>query len=163
MEFNIELESTTSNTTLRMLELQNYMAAAAQGIPVDPIMIVDKMAESRADREQLRDYVEQAQQSQAQMKQMEMKQMEAAIGKQLQIEDSKAQETGRHNQATEQLESQQMMIDAATDFAKLIEKSDEAEKDVANTQFKAVQQRLAGMEQARLKAQRPPGRTNGSA
>jgi len=156
MEFNIELESTTMNTTLRMLGLQNYMAAAAQGIPVDPMLIVDKMAESRADREQLRAYVMQVQQSQSQMKQLEMQQLRAAVGKQLQIEAGKAQETSRHNVAGEQLQAEKQEMDAAAKFAGIIEKADEAEKNVANTQYKAMQQRLAGLEQANIRASQPP-------
>jgi hypothetical protein len=113
VEYNIELESTTGNTTLRMLDLQTFMQAAAQGVPVDPLLIVDKMADNRAEREQLRAFVQQTMQAQAQQQQLEMKRLEAAIGTQLQIEAGKVKETSRHNVAEEQLQSEKQALDAA--------------------------------------------------
>lgn len=157
MEFNIEFESTTGNNTLRMLELQSYMEAATRGIPVDPMMIVDKMAESRADREQLRAYVKQTQQQQAQMQQLQMQQLQAAVGTQLQIEAGKVQETSRHNQAEERIQIEKNAADMAAKFAAVIEKADANEKRSVVEQYKAQQQRMAGLEQASIRASGPSG------
>ena len=152
IEVNIELESTTGNTTLRMLNLQTFMQAAAQGIPVDPMLIVDEMADNRAQKEQLRAFVKQSQEQQSQMQQLQMQQLQAAVGKQLQIEEGKVIETGRHNKAEEQIAIEKNAADLAAKFAAIIEKADANEKRSAMEQYKTEQQRLAGREQAVMRS-----------
>jgi hypothetical protein len=155
IEMDIELESSSTNTTLRMLDLQTFMQAQAQGIPIDPMLIVEKMAGNRAEREQLRRYVEQVMQSQAQQQQLEMQNMKATIGQTLQIEAGKAMETARHNLAEEELKEDKQEGDLAAQFAAILEKAEGAEKRTTAEQYKVLQQRLAGREQAAIRASQP--------
>jgi hypothetical protein len=129
LRWNLDLEFTSENSTLRMLEMDLLMQLAQAGVPVDPEVLVERASNSRAVRERLKAYVEKVEKAQAEGAQAEQQAMQQQTQQFAQIEMGKVQESTRHNTATEQLEAQDMMVKARLKEMELWEKADEAEKD----------------------------------
>jgi hypothetical protein len=128
MDWKLEFEHTTENSTLRMMQLQVMLEMKQAGVPIDPEMIVEKATTSRTDRERLRKYAREASQAAAMAADREAKTFEGQTRGMLMIEGMKAQEAARHNQRQEELTSDKQQKDAAMRLLDIWEKADDNEK-----------------------------------
>ncbi len=128
LHWNIELEHSSDNSTLRMMEFDVMMKMAEGGVPVDPEALVDVSTNSRQRREQLKAYIEKANQSRAQGSQQEAAMFEKQMQQSAQMEAMKAQETARHNRVEESLKANKYESDANAKLAELWAENDENEK-----------------------------------
>ena len=129
LHHNIELEHSSENSTLRMMEFDMLMKMMQANVPVDPEVIVETSTGSRSQQERLKAYVEKAQRAQSESKQQESQMFDKQMQMAAQTEMQRNQETARHNQVTEQLQGQKNLSDANAKLAELWEKSDANEKD----------------------------------
>ena len=141
MKFDVRLEVSSDNTTLRLMEGQGLLSLAQMGVPVSPKVLYSKLVSSRSEREQLTEYAESAQRSQSESAQAEQQALQQQIAQTLQIEAGKVQETARHNQATEQLQMQKQVGDQSIDMAQVMANVDENERRAVVEVFKVIQQR----------------------
>jgi len=148
LKYDIELSTTTENTTLRLLELQGFMQLFQMGAPVDPVMLVQRAAGSRSDREQLKEFAEQQAQQASQMAQMQAQQVQQQVQQTLQIAAGSEAEKARHNKAEEEFKAEKLATDASVDIAAIVERSDENEKKAILKVFEVVQQRQSDREKA---------------
>lgn len=128
LDWKLEFEHTTENSTLRMTQLQVMLEMKQAGVPIDPEMIVEKATTSRTDRERLRKYAREASKAAAEAAQREAQVFEGQTRSMVMIEGMKAQEAARHNQRTEQLQSDKQQKDASMRLLEIWEKADAAEK-----------------------------------
>jgi len=129
MHWNIELEHSSENSTLRMMEFEVQLKMIQAGIPVDPEVIVETSTGSRSQRERLKAYVEQAKQSQAAGAEKQAKMFEQQMQQAAMTEAMKNKETARHNMAEESLKHSKQESDVSSKLAELWEKSDSNEKE----------------------------------
>lgn len=125
-QYAIDFDTRSRNQALRLAAFQTYLQALTAGVPIDPELLYEAMAESAADAERLKEYGEQAGRAQAaQAKQAEAAQerivqltaqVEAAA---VQLKAIQASEEKRHNLATE-----------LNDVLALLEKADENERRI---------------------------------
>jgi hypothetical protein len=101
LEYNLAAEEAPGNMTKRMLELTALMEMQAQGFPVDPNQIIDKMDIPASEKKRWMDYI--AAQEQAQAQQAE-EQMQTQVA--LETEKINVQKEGN-------------MLDFITDMAKV--------------------------------------------
>jgi hypothetical protein len=141
MRYDVTLEVSSENTTLRLLEAQGLVNLAQIGQPVDPAVLFDKMVSSRAERERLIAFAEQAQQAQAQQAQQTQQLATQQLDQTLQIEAAKGQETTRHNMATEGLDAIKQQSDYQVKMATVLERADASEKRALAEVMKAVEAR----------------------
>lgn len=143
MQWNIELEHSSGNTTLRMMEFDVLIQMISAGVPVDPEIIVETSTDSRHKQERLKAYVEKSERANAQGSQREAEMFQSQIQQAAQGEAVKAQETARHNQATEMLKHQKQESDASAKLAELWADAEDSEKDfVLNLLRDQQQERL---------------------
>lgn len=128
MDWKLEFEHTSENSTLRMMELQVMLALKDSGVPVDPEMMVERATSSRTSRERLRKYAKEAAKAQAIAAQREAQTFEGQTRGMMMIEGIKAQEAARHNAAQEALQSDKQQKDAATKLLDIWNDADENEK-----------------------------------
>lgn len=128
IDWNLELEHTSDNSTLRMLELDMYLQLAAAGFPVDPEVVVEKATASRSTRERLKQYVAKSQQAGAEAAQTESQMAQQNMALMAQLEGSKAAEQARSNRAEEAIKLSKQQTDALLKLAEIWERADEAEK-----------------------------------
>jgi hypothetical protein len=128
MDWKLEFEHTTENSTLRMMQLQVMLEMKQAGVPIDPEMIVEKATTSRTDRERLRKYAREASKAAAMAADREAKTFENSQRGMLMVEGMKAQETARHNARQEELTSDKQQKDAAMRLLDIWEKADDNEK-----------------------------------
>ena len=149
--YNVTLEATTGNNTLRLMELQQLAEIARLGVPVDPAVVVEKAVSARSDRERLLGYAAQQQQAAAQAAQAEQKQLAQQVQAGLTLQAKELDEKQRHNVAEEALKAREQQFDIVAKFAALIEKADEAEKAALNAELDRVEaqaaRRVSGGEQ----------------
>lgn len=113
IKWRLDMEYTTENSTLRMLELEILLAIeTARPGTIDPEVMIDRASNSRTVKERLKGYLDKARMAQAQGQQAEADAMRAQTEGVLQIEGAKVQETARHNQATERQAAIEAAIDA---------------------------------------------------
>lgn len=129
LDWRLEFEHTTENSTLRMMQLQIWMALKEVGVPVDPEMMVELATSSRTQRERSRKYAREAAQAAAMAADREAKTFEGQTRGMLMVEGLKAQETARHNQRTESLQSDKQQKDAAMKLLEIWERADESERE----------------------------------
>jgi hypothetical protein len=128
MDWKLEFEHASENSTLRMMELDMLLQLKTAGFPVDPEMAVEKATSSRTERERLKKFAKQASQAEAMAAQRESEAFSESTRGALMIEARKGQETARHNQATEFLQAQKQEQDTATKMVALWNDADENEK-----------------------------------
>jgi hypothetical protein len=135
LHHNIELENTSDNSTLRMIEFQSLTQLQQAGVPVDPEVLVETATNSRSTRERLKAYVEQSQAQAAQAAQAEQQAQQEQIQMLAQTEMAKSQVNAQKNQITARdnevralLERRDQDIDASVAIAKILAEADEAEK-----------------------------------
>lgn len=129
LDWNIELELQTENTTLRVLEHQTLVGLQSAGVPVDPEVLIETATSSRSKQERLKAHVQEAMaaQSQAQQTQAQMAQQNMAL--MAQNEMAKVSETARANQAKEALQAAKQRDDRTISLLEVWEKADAAEKN----------------------------------
>ena len=155
LRYDIEMTNTTENTTLRLLELQGLMQLA-QALPgsVDPMLLVEKAASSRADRERLKDFAQQNSQQQARMAQDQANQANAQVEKTLQIEADKNAERARHNKVDEMLQAEKQQDDASLEMASIMERASADEMKAIAAVFQTIKQnqtaRIVSSERGRV-------------
>lgn len=147
MRYDVELDVSTRNQTLRSLKLRQWLELHQAGVPIPLHMIAEAATDSRAEREQLKEYAEQQAEQAAQMAQMQSQQTAAAVEKTLQIEAGKVAESSRHNQAQEQLDAMKQAGSWVADMAAIWEKADANEKRAVTDMFRTLQQRQTAREQ----------------
>lgn len=128
LDWRLEFEHTSENSTLRMMELQMWMELKQAGAPVDPEMLVEKATSNRTERERLKKYAREAMKSSAMAQQREAEMFAAQTKGALMTEAMKAQEAARHNAATESLQADKQQKDAATKLLDIWNQADENEK-----------------------------------
>ena len=128
MDWKLEFEHTSENSTLRMMQLQVMLSLKEAGVPIDPEMMVEKATSSRTERERLRKFAREASKSAAMSAEREAKVYEGQTRGMLMIEGMKAQEAARHNQRQEELQSDKQQKDAAARLLDIWESADEHEK-----------------------------------
>jgi hypothetical protein len=101
IEYNLAAEEAPGNMTKRMLELTALMEMQAQGFPVDPNQIIDKMDIPASDKKRWMDYIASQQEQQAAQ---EQEQMETQVA----LEQAKIETTKEGN-----------MLDFISDMAKV--------------------------------------------
>lgn len=148
LHWNLEMEYTSENSTLRMLELQIMLDMMQGGIPMDPEVMIELATPSRSRRERLKSHVEKAKQAQAEGQKREAETFARSQMASLQLEATKAREDARHNQAQEQLEARDQTLDFQAKLASLAKEADEAElqalMDLAKERLQAMRQQAAG-------------------
>ncbi len=144
MRWNLELEHTSENSTLRMMELETFISLKQAGVPVDDEVLVEAAASSRSTRERLKKYAEQAKQAAAKAQAAESEAFSMSTRGMLQIQAAEAAESARHNRATERLQSEKQEGDLSAKFADIWQDADIAEKQLivqfAKERLKARQQ-----------------------
>lgn len=145
MNFSLDMEYVSENSTLRMIELEMLMAMAQAGVPVDPELMVERGLTSRGEREQAKEYIEQAQRSQAEGAQAERAAFEQQNQQYAMIEGMKAQEAARHNQAQEVLDARKQQDETNIKLLTVWEKADEAEKNMLIERVRLHDQRMAAV------------------
>lgn len=130
MNWNLELAHTTENSTLRMMEFEVMLNLLQAGVPVDPEVLVETATSSRGTRERLKAFIEQTQRASAEAKAQEAQMFSQQTAGMLKIEAAKAQETSRHNQASEFLQGFKTHADIRTEMAAIWEKADANEKQM---------------------------------
>jgi len=135
LNYNIDLENKSENSTLRMLELSTLQQLQQSGVPVDPDVLVEMATSSRSRRERLKQYVDQVQQAQSQAAQAQAQAQEQQVAALAQIEQAKVQVQAQKSQADAMLKAQSQAEDAwkdradvATDVAKLWIDAEDNEK-----------------------------------
>lgn len=126
--WNLNMEFTSENSTLRMLEGDIFLQMMQAGVPVDPEVLVETATSNRSIRERLKRYVEQAQRAQqaaTQHQQMLSLQQSQQFAE---VEAMKVQETSRHNLASETLQEAKDRGAERLKALDLWEKADESEK-----------------------------------
>lgn len=147
MNFQLDMEYVSENSTLRMIELEMLMAMAQAGVPVDPELMVERGLTSRGEREQAKDYIEQAQRAQAEGAQAERASLEQQNQQYAMIEGQKAQEAARHNQVQEMLDAQKQNDATNIKLLEIWEKADEAEKNMIVERVRLHDQRMNAIQQ----------------
>lgn len=149
MKWNLELEYTSENSTLRMMELEVLISLKTAGVPVDDEVLVEAAASSRATRERLKKYAEQAKQSAAKAQAQEAEAFAMSTRGALQIQAAEAAEVARHNRATEKLQGEKQEGELSARFADIWQDADLAEKQMiveyARERLKARQQPARGV------------------
>ena len=104
MKYSLDMEYSSENSTLRMLELEVLMAieSVKPGM-VDPELLVERATSSRSVQERAKNYIEKQVAAASAGQQAQAQAMEQQTQQYAQIEAGKIQETQRHNQAEEQL------------------------------------------------------------
>ena len=129
LNWRLDMEYTSENSTLRMLELDLLLQIAQAGVPVDPEVLTERATNSRSVRERLKSYLDKAQQAQAEGAKAERQALEAQSGGMLQIDAMKAQETARHNKVMEQLQALEQKSDERLKLMELGSESHEKDRD----------------------------------
>lgn len=149
MRWNLELEYTTENSTLRMMELEVLISLKQAGVPIDDEVLVEAAASSRATRERLKKYAEQAKQAAAKAQAQEAEAFAVSTRGSLQLQAAEAAETARHNRVTEKLQSEKQEGDLSARFADIWQTADQNEKELivqfARDRLKARQQSARGV------------------
>lgn len=128
IKWHLDMEYTSENSTLRMLELDILLQLATAGIAVDPEVLIERATNSRSVRERLKKYLEKAQQAQAEGAKAEADALRAQGDGMLQIEGAKVAETERHNKETERLDAIELLIKAELEKMKVYADADDTEK-----------------------------------
>ena len=128
MKYNLDMEYTSENSTLRMLELDLLMQIAQIGTPVDPEVLVEKVTNSRPLRARLKKYVEKSERAEQEGLAAQNAALKAQNDGFLQIEAMKSQEDTRHNTAEEQLKLSDQQIKARLKHLEIWERADDSEK-----------------------------------
>lgn len=128
IDWNIELEMQSENTTLRMMEHEVFMGLQAGGVPVPPDLLAETATGSRSKQERLKTHIEQVQESSSQAAQRESELAQQNMQLMAQLEQMKLQETIRANQAKERLSAEKQESDEQISLLELWEKSDAREK-----------------------------------
>ena len=129
MKWKLDMEYTSENSTLRMLEMDLLMQLANTGVPVDPEVLVERASNSRSVRERLKSHVEKVMKAKAEGDQAQMIALENQTKQFGMIEGAKVQETQRHNMAEEEFDRMKLMAESMLKRMDIWEKADEAEKD----------------------------------
>ena len=129
-KFDIDLETTTANNTLRILDLQNLAQLVQLQVPIDPSVLVEKATASRGDRERLLAFVRQSQQSQAQSQQMEAQTFAQQMERGFAQQQSELAEERRHNIAEESIKARGQQMDLSAKFAAILERADANERQM---------------------------------
>jgi hypothetical protein len=144
VKYNLDMDYTSENSTLRMMELDILLQIQMAGTPIDPNVLVERATNSRAVRERLKKYIEEQQKASADGLEAQNATLKEQNDGFIQIEAAKIQENTRHNTATEQIDMSDQQIKARLKHLEVWEKADENEKarmmDLAKF---AVQQRQA--------------------
>jgi len=130
MDWNIEMEHSSDNSTLRMLELDTFMKLLQAGTPVDPEVLMELATSSRSLRERLKAYAEKSQQAAAEGAKQQAETFSQQTQAMERIQMLEIAEKARHNQAEESIKVEKNRDDSMVDWATLWEKADEAEKRV---------------------------------
>lgn len=135
MKWRLDMEYTSENSTLRMLEMSMLLDLTNAGVPVDPEVLVEKATSSKSTRERLKSYVEKAQQAEAEGSKAQADAIAQQSQQFVQVEMEKVRvneqrnaEQARHNLASE---DQDMIKDERSSELQLLtiwEKADAAEK-----------------------------------
>lgn len=128
MDWRLEFEHTTENSTLRMMQLQMWLELKQAGLPVDPELVVEKATTNRTERERLRKYAREAMKSAAMASERESQTFMAQTRGALMMEAAKAKESARHNMAQEALQARKQEQDAAARVLDIWQSADENEK-----------------------------------
>ena len=128
LKHNIKLETTSENSTLRLMELGGLLQLFQLQAPVDPIMLVEKSVTSTADKDRLRKYAREQSASQEASQQQQQAAMAEQVDKALAVERAKVAESSRHNQVDETLDAKKLSDRRMISLMELWEKADEHEK-----------------------------------
>jgi len=128
-QWKFDMEYTSENSTLAMMELEGLLAVEAVSPgTIDPFVIAERASSSKSTRERLKKYLEQKQQAESEAGQRQAQVMAEQSQQYGQIEGGKIQETQRHNTATEQLKQRELEIKQRLETAQLYIDADEFEK-----------------------------------
>jgi hypothetical protein len=128
MQYDIELDTTTHNTTLRLLEMQALAELKKMGVPVDDTLIVEKATTSRHERERLVEFAKERGKAQAAAEKAQTDQLNSQVAQAFKISEQEVAEKRRHNIIDEAISALKNERDAGAKIAAIWEKSDEAEK-----------------------------------
>lgn len=128
IKWHLDMEYTSENSTLRMLELDILMQLANAGIAVDPEVMIERATNSRSVRERLKKYLDKAQQAQAAGSKAESDALRAQGEGMIKIEAAKVEETARHNKETEKLDAIEIMMKNELEKMKIYADADDTEK-----------------------------------
>ncbi len=129
-KFDIDLETTTANNTLRILDLQNLAQLVQLQVPIDPSVLVEKATASRGDRERLLAFVSQTQQSQAQSQQMQAQTFAQQMERGFAQQQGELAEERRHHIAEESIKARGQQMDLSAKFAAILERADANERQM---------------------------------
>ena len=155
MEYDIELETSGKNTSIRNIKLNQWgELMRIGGVPIDPLMLIEATTDSRSETERLLKYAKEQGQTAAQNAAREAEAADAQFKHAIAVQDRETAEKSRHNQATEALTALDQASDTATKIAGILEKADENEKSRILTAFSMFQQRETAREAAALRGAR---------
>lgn len=128
MKWRLDMEYTSENSTLRMLELDIMMQLHTAGFPVPPNIMADLASNRRSVREQLKRFAEESQRAAAAGAKAEKESLEAQTKGYIAIEAAKIEENRRHNMEQEKQEAIDAVITAQLKQLEIWEKADDNEK-----------------------------------
>lgn len=113
IKWRLDMEYTSENSTLRMLELEILLAIEmARPGTIDPEVMIERASNSRTMRERLKSYLDKQRAAQAEGARAESDALRATSEGALHIEAGKVAETRRHNMETERQAAIETAIDA---------------------------------------------------
>jgi hypothetical protein len=128
IEYDIELDMNTRNSTLRGIKADRWLQMRSAGVAIPDTVIVEASTDSRSEREQLKEFAEQQGKLQAKNAAQEAKIMQGQVAASLKLQAQADAEDGRHNRVEEALKAQKQQQDAAVKLAAVLERADSDEK-----------------------------------
>ena len=153
MEYDIELDATTNNTTLRRIKVDSWTQLLQAGVPIPPVLIAESATDSRAEKEIIKKHAIEQGQQQQQAAAMQQKMQQQQLDQVLETETQKTAETSRHNQVSEILTAQKQASDAATKMASVLEKADDNETQMLLDAARFIEQQQLDRAAAQSAAQ----------
>lgn len=157
MRWKLDMEYTTENSTLRLLQFDVLLQLLMAGQPVDPEVLFEYAINSKAAQEKLIKFAEQAQKAQAEGAQAQQQALEAQNQQYMQIEGAKIQETQRSNMADEALKLSDQEIRERLEMMDLYIQADQAEQDRLFEAAKAAVEQETRQKEAMSNAQASVG------
>lgn len=140
--FDVALDTSTENNTLRLMEVQQLAQLASLQVPIDPEVLVSKVVTSRADREALLAFVKQSKEAAARGAEAEAQRLDAQVQAGLQQQAADLAEKRRANVAKESLEARGQTLDSAAKFAAILERASADERAMLEAQMARVEARV---------------------
>lgn len=156
MRWKLDMEYTTENSTLRLLQFDVLLQILQSGYPVDPEVLYEYAINSKSARDKLIAFYEKSKAAEAAGSEQQAQAMQQQNEQFMQIEQMKIQESQRSHQANETIKLTDMEIRQRLELMDLYQSAEQADKDRMFEAAKSAADRATRME-APSNAQRSIG------